>query len=80
MQRKINNIYEHNQGMFSTQILTNVSEDFVTARGLKAYGYKEVNLNLGCPSKPVVNGGRGSGFGKEGGTGKEFWMIYSSWI
>lgn len=26
------------------------------------YGYKEVNLNLGCPSRPVVNGGRGSGF------------------
>lgn len=55
---------EHNEGIYLVpQILTNVSEDFVrTARGLKAYGYKEVNLNLGCPSKPVVNGGRGSGF------------------
>ena len=55
---------EHNEGIYLVpQILTNVSEDFVrTAKGLKAYGYEEVNLNLGCPSKPVVNGGRGSGF------------------
>lgn len=55
---------EHNERLFLVpQILTNSSEDFLrTARGLKAYGYREVNLNLGCPSKPVVNGGRGSGF------------------
>ena len=33
-----------------------------TVKGLMEYGYKEVNLNLGCPSRPVVNGGRGSGF------------------
>lgn len=55
---------EHNQGMYLVpQILTNNSESFVrTAKGLEVYGYQEVNLNLGCPSKPVVNGGRGSGF------------------
>jgi tRNA-dihydrouridine synthase len=55
---------EHNQDIpLVPQILTNSSVDFIrTAKGLKEYGYKEVNLNLGCPSKPVVNGGRGSGF------------------
>lgn len=55
---------EHNEGLYLVpQILTNSSEDFVrTAKGLKEYGYEEINLNLGCPSKPVVNGGRGSGF------------------
>jgi tRNA-dihydrouridine synthase len=29
---------------------------------LKKYGYDEVNLNLGCPSKTVVSKQRGSGF------------------
>lgn len=55
---------EHNRGLHLVpQILTNSSRDFIrTAKGLKAYGYEEVNLNLGCPSRPVVNGGRGSGF------------------
>lgn len=55
---------EHNQGLYLVpQILTNSSGDFIrTAKGLEEYGYKEINLNLGCPSRPVVNGGRGSGF------------------
>ncbi|MBS6194308.1 MAG: tRNA-dihydrouridine synthase [Clostridiales bacterium] len=55
---------EHNQNLYLVpQILTNSSRDFIkTARGLKEYGYGEINLNLGCPSKPVVNRGRGSGF------------------
>ena len=45
------------------QILTNNSEAFIrTAKGMQEYGYEEINLNLGCPSKTVVNGGRGSGF------------------
>jgi tRNA-dihydrouridine synthase len=45
------------------QILTNDSEGFInTARKLKQLGYKEVNLNLGCPSGTVVNKFRGSGF------------------
>jgi len=55
---------EHNQGMYVVpQILTNRSEEFInTARELKRYGYNEVNLNLGCPSKGVVAKFRGSGF------------------
>lgn len=55
---------EHNQGLCVVpQILTNKWEDFVwTARHLQEYGYGEVNLNLGCPSKTVVSKGRGSGF------------------
>ena len=45
------------------QILTNRAEDFIKAAlELKALGYEEVNLNLGCPSKTVVTKGRGSGF------------------
>ena len=55
---------EHNEGMDAVpQILTNSAEDFIrTAGKLKKYGYSEVNLNLGCPSKTVVSKGRGSGF------------------
>lgn len=45
------------------QILTNNSEDFLrTVKKLEAFGYQEVNLNLGCPSKTVVSKYRGSGF------------------
>lgn len=45
------------QGMYTVpQILTNRAEDFIRlARQLKKFGYEEVNLNLGCPSKTVVN-------------------------
>lgn len=56
---------EHNEGMYAVpQILTNSAEDFIrTARKLeKRFGYQEINLNLGCPSKTVVTKGRGSGF------------------
>ena len=46
------------------QVLTNKSELFLwSARELKEkYGYHEVNLNLGCPSKTVVSKKKGSGF------------------
>lgn len=45
------------------QILTNSSEGFLTmCKKLEQYGYKEFNLNLGCPSGTVVSKGRGSGF------------------
>ena len=45
------------------QILTNDAKGFLdTVEKLKGYGYDEVNLNLGCPSKTVVSKGRGSGF------------------
>ncbi len=55
---------ENNKGMYAVpQILTNQAEDFLrTAKKLSQYGYKEINLNLGCPSKTVVTKGRGSGF------------------
>ena len=55
---------ENNEGMYAVpQILTKNAEDFIqTAETLQEYGYDEVNLNLGCPSKTVVSKGRGSGF------------------
>lgn len=45
------------------QVLTKRSELFLSAaKELKAeFGYNEINLNLGCPSKTVVSKGRGSG-------------------
>lgn len=55
---------ENNRGMrLVPQILTNKAEDFLqTEEKLAYYGYDEMNLNLGCPSKTVVSKGRGSGF------------------
>ena len=55
---------ENNEGMYAVpQILTNSVEDFVrTVRKIEKYGYREINLNLGCPSKTVITKGRGSGF------------------
>lgn len=45
------------------QILTNDSKGFInTCEKLKQLDYKEVNLNLGCPSKTVVSKNKGSGF------------------
>lgn len=63
--RELNDILpEHNIGYSVVpQVLTNNVEDFVrTMHQLKAYGYDEVNLNLGCPSGTVVTKGKGSGF------------------
>lgn len=63
--RELNDILpDHNKGLYLVpQILTNKSEDFIrTARALEQYGYKEVNLNLGCPSGTVVSKGKGAGF------------------
>lgn len=45
------------------QLLTKSAQDFLWAAGdLAAMGYREVNLNLGCPSGTVVSKGKGSGF------------------
>ena len=45
------------------QLLTKKPEDFVwAARELGKMGYREVNLNLGCPSGTVTAKGKGSGF------------------
>lgn len=44
------------------QLLTKVSEDFLWLAGVCAdLGYKEVNLNTGCPSGTVTAKGKGSG-------------------
>lgn len=55
---------EHNENIYAVpQILTNRSEGFIKlAKVLKDWGYEEINLNLGCPSKTVVTKGKGSGF------------------
>ena len=45
------------------QLLTKNADEFVWAAHLLAeLGYREVNLNLGCPSGTVVSKGKGSGF------------------
>ncbi len=44
------------------QVLTKVPEDFLWAAQICAdRGYREVNLNAGCPSGTVVSKGKGSG-------------------
>ncbi len=44
------------------QLLTKVPEDFLwAAQQCADRGYREVNLNLGCPSGTVVSKGKGSG-------------------
>ena len=55
---------EHNIGMeVIPQILTNQAEYFLhTSAKLAEMGYKEVNLNLGCPSSTVVTKKKGAGF------------------
>ncbi len=55
---------EHNTDIpLIPQILTNRSEEFLAvAKRLADYGYRTVNLNLGCPSPTVTSRKRGSGF------------------
>ena len=56
---------ENNRGLnIVPQVLTNKAEDLIDiCKMLKEdYGYQEVNLNLGCPSKTVTTKGKGSGF------------------
>ena len=55
---------DKNQGLFVVpQILTNHEDAFLSTAGtLKEMGYREINLNLGCPSGTVVSKGRGAGF------------------
>ena len=44
------------------QLLTKVSEDFIwMSEVCKELGYREVNLNLGCPSGTVTAKGKGAG-------------------
>ncbi len=55
---------EHNQGIkLVPQILTNNSVAFIgAAKELYDMGYKELNLNLGCPSGTVCAKKKGAGF------------------
>lgn len=55
---------ENNEGIpLVPQILTNNAEQFLDmAEKLAAFGYREVNLNLGCPSRTVVTKKKGAGF------------------
>jgi len=55
---------ENNEGLHIVpQVLTNKAEDLIAVcKELKAYGYNEVNLNLGCPSKTVTTKQKGAGF------------------
>lgn len=54
----------HNVGIpLVPQLLTNRAEDFLwAAEALAEMGYREINLNLGCPSGTVTAKGKGSGF------------------
>lgn len=63
--REINDILpEHNEGIcLVPQLLSNNARDFIEmAREISNFGYKEINLNLGCPSGTVVAKHKGSGF------------------
>lgn len=54
----------NNQGLHVVpQLLTKNADEFVwSAELLAKMGYREVNLNVGCPSGTVVGKGRGAGF------------------
>lgn len=54
---------EHNEGLHVIpQVLTNSAEDFLrAAEKLKALGYEEININMGCPSGTVTAKAKGAG-------------------
>ena len=55
---------EHNTGFHLVpQILTNRADEFLQiAQTIASFGYRTVNLNLGCPSGTVTARRRGAGF------------------
>lgn len=56
---------ENNRGLYVVpQVLTNKAEELIEICKIlkEEYGYKEVNLNLGCPSRTVTSKKKGSGF------------------
>ncbi|GAU76645.1 tRNA-dihydrouridine synthase family protein [Fusibacter sp. 3D3] len=57
-------LFENNNTLLLVpQILSNNAQDFMhTAQKINQMGYREINFNLGCPSKKVVSRNRGSGF------------------
>ena len=63
--RDVNEYLPHQEDLIP-QVLTNKVEDYIWGAGvLRDAGYREVNLNLGCPSGTVTSKGRGSGFLKD---------------
>ncbi len=54
---------EKNEGQnLTVQVLTNRSDSFLKfARKVRMLGYREININLGCPFPRVVQKGRGAG-------------------
>lgn len=74
---------ENNRGIaLVPQILGNNAPDFISlSKQLRELGYKEVNLNLGCPYGTVVSKGKGAGFLAKKEELKEFLSeIYSAGI
>ncbi len=74
---------ENNRGIaLIPQILGNNAPDFISlSKQLRELGYKEVNLNLGCPYGTVVSKGKGAGFLAKKEELKEFLSeIYSAGI
>ncbi len=55
---------ENNKGIYLVpQIMSNHAEQFYDmANKIADLGYKEINLNLGCPSRTVVTKKKGAGF------------------
>lgn len=56
---------DNNKGLYVVpQVLTNCAEDLIDLANQlhDEYGYEEINLNLGCPSKTVTTKAKGSGF------------------
>lgn len=63
--RELNDINpENNEGLVLVpQLLSNNAKDFInTSKKISLMGYKEINLNLGCPFGTVVSKNKGSGF------------------
>lgn len=65
---------ENNEGLYLVpQILASKSHHFIAAADiLYDMGYREINLNLGCPSGTVCSKGKGSGFLARTGLLEEF--------
>jgi tRNA-dihydrouridine synthase len=55
---------ENNMGIhLIPQVLTNKAEELISiSKELREYGYEEINLNIGCPSKTVTAKGKGAAF------------------
>ncbi|MDO4203141.1 MAG: tRNA-dihydrouridine synthase family protein [Selenomonadaceae bacterium] len=54
---------EHNKNYrLVPQVMTISAEDFNSFKEkLRAFGYEEININLGCPSRTVTSKGKGAG-------------------